>query len=918
MPWEKNMVAMEAAVVTGILKVVGNKLAPLVIKEYRCVVSVKKDLQELQDLATQINSWLEAQGGRAEGNWLKKLKDVAYDVDDVVDEFQLEAEKKDVNSDGGTVSTYRTKPKSFLLQCTAAWKIKDIKKRFAEIVKQRADINAIKNNIPDAHPARHITVELLPLPNVDASSVIGRDREKHQIIFKLVESKHQQKIKIVSIIGLGGSGKTTLAKLVFNDGNIIAKDFEVRLWVHVSQEFAIQKLVEKLFEAFAENKSDHHPLPHMSKKISEKLSEKRFLLVLDDVWTEDPIQWEEFMAFLNGIAPGPGSTILLTTRSREVAVTVGSSDHFDLPLLSPNDSWQLFQQSIIMPATRWTLQFEEVGNQIVKKCGGLPLAIKVLACALTGKERIEEWKAMRDNSLLDAVGEENRLFACLKLSYFHLPSHLKPCFTICSLFPKGYMIDKEQLIDQWIAHDMVGVEVGVDYFEYTAHKYFNSLVQRSFLQDVDENSYGRVKCRMRDLVHDLAQSILGEKISLVVPKEASSSTRSYRYFSLAKQKIHLLPKNLFQKARALYADKCEVDCKIFSKALKNARHLRSVTMDCVDKELVQAVILQVKNLKYLEISRQYGEALPEAISDIWSLQTLHLTSSDLLELPKSIGKLQKLRTLNLSHCEKLKCLPDSIVNCQMISSIDLCNCKQLTVLPSSIGRNKMLRVLRLGNTKMERLPSSVTALRNLECLDLHDCRYLVEFPKDMGNLDKLHVLNLTKCKKLGGIPVGIRQLSGLQKLGLFALGKDEKFAGISELGNLPRIGGKLSIRGIYHGLYPVDAYNAHLKLMTNLQGLDLRWRMEDEVEVNTELEQAVLDCLEPPQGIKELMISGYSGRQYAWWMQNRVDGGELDIHGCPNLARHCERRKGEGWHLISHIPHLQIGQEKLDATSSFY
>ena len=147
------MVAMEAAVVTGILKVVGNKLAPLIIKEYKSVVGVKKDLQELQNLAMQINSWLEEEGDGAEGNWLKKLKDVAYDVDDVVDEFQLEAEKKDVNSDGGTVSTYRTKPKSFLLQCTAAWKIKDIKKRFAEIVKQRADINAIKNNIPDAHPA---------------------------------------------------------------------------------------------------------------------------------------------------------------------------------------------------------------------------------------------------------------------------------------------------------------------------------------------------------------------------------------------------------------------------------------------------------------------------------------------------------------------------------------------------------------------------------------------------------------------------------------------------------------------------------------------------------------------------------------------------------------------------------------------
>jgi len=136
------MVAMEAAVVTGILKVVGNKLAPLIIKEYKSVVGVKKDLQELQNLAMQINSWLEEEGDGAEGNWLKKLKDVAYDVDDVVDEFQLEAEKKDVNADGGTVST---KPKSLWLQWTAARKIKDIKKRFAEIVKQRADINAIKN-----------------------------------------------------------------------------------------------------------------------------------------------------------------------------------------------------------------------------------------------------------------------------------------------------------------------------------------------------------------------------------------------------------------------------------------------------------------------------------------------------------------------------------------------------------------------------------------------------------------------------------------------------------------------------------------------------------------------------------------------------------------------------------------------------
>ncbi|CAO2192056.1 unnamed protein product [Urochloa humidicola] len=216
----------------------------------------------------------------------------------------------------------------------------------------------------------------------------------------------------------------------------------------------------------------------------------------------------------------------------------------------------------------------------------------------------------------------------------------------------------------------------------------------------------------------------------------------------------------------------------------------------------------------------------------------------------------------------------------MISSIDLCNCYQLTLLPSSIGRNKRLRILRLGNTKMERLPPSITALKNLECLDLHKCWELVELPKDIGNLNKLEVLNLTKCENLGGMPVGIGRLSRLQNLGLFALGEGEKFAGISELANLPRIGGELSIRGISHELELEDVYTICLKKMTNLQGLGLEWRTKDVGGVNTEMEQAVLDGLEPPPGIKELNISGYSGRQYAWWMQNQAGSG---VNGLPSF-----------------------------------
>uniref|UniRef100_A0A0A9TVE4 Uncharacterized protein n=1 Tax=Arundo donax TaxID=35708 RepID=A0A0A9TVE4_ARUDO len=124
------------------------------------------------------------------------------------------------------------------------------------------------------------------LPNIDEISVLGRGKEKNEIISKLVETDDQQKIETNSIVGLGGSRKTTLAKMVFNDGNIVEKQFEFKLWVHVSQEFDIENLIKKLFESIGDNNPGQHALPYMSKKISETLMGKKFMLVLDDVWTE--------------------------------------------------------------------------------------------------------------------------------------------------------------------------------------------------------------------------------------------------------------------------------------------------------------------------------------------------------------------------------------------------------------------------------------------------------------------------------------------------------------------------------------------------------------------------------------------------------------------------------------------------------
>ncbi|RLM48691.1 uncharacterized protein C2845_PMPSC055828 [Panicum miliaceum] len=532
------------------IQIVGSKLAPLLIKEYSLIVGVQKHLEELNDQVQEINCWLEAVGDEVARNgpalnWLRKLKDIAYGVDDIVDEFQLEAESYDAHGVGGVVSNYLcAKPKSLILQCKAASKLKAVKKRFDGIVKQRTEFSTIANSLLASDPVRdmnHNTANMTSLPIVDVASVLGRDQEKNQIISKLAQN---------------------------------------------------------------------------------------------------------------------------------------------------------------------------------------------------------------------------------------------------------------------------------------------------------------------------------------VP-----------------------PKNMFQKARSIYVDNC-ADA-IFG-ALKDTRHLRSITVGTRYMQAIPIAILQVKNLKYLVISRLRCKALPEAISDIWSLQALYVTFSDIVELPKSIGKLKKLRKLNLFWCRKLKCLPDSIGDCQMVSSIDLRKCEVVRVLPESIGRMEKLRVLGLGQTKIERLPSGITALRNLERLYLDRCRELVELPEGIGNLEKLQVLDLEGCVNLRGMPVGIGQLSRLQKLDLFVVGEGEKFAAISELGNVCRNSEDLTIRGIEHATEPDDAHKACLKQKANLQRLELRWRMRVGHEENTKLEQAVLDGLEPPPGIKGLEIVGYSGRECARWMQNQVGGGVqrlsyfpylrvMHLHNFPNL-----------------------------------
>ena len=196
-----------------------------------------------------------------------------------MDEFQLKAEKYEADGDAGFVSKYlHTKPKAFIFQCQAAKKIEKIKKMFDVLVKQRSILNSVVVNDPVSH-IKETPTNMQTLPFVDEAAVIGRDQEMNDILSELLQDVDQQRIKIVSIVGLGGSGKTTLAQLVFKKVETMENNnFTVKLWVHVSQEkFQLEKILKKLFDAISNERSDGLSLRYMANKISDELTNKRFL-----------------------------------------------------------------------------------------------------------------------------------------------------------------------------------------------------------------------------------------------------------------------------------------------------------------------------------------------------------------------------------------------------------------------------------------------------------------------------------------------------------------------------------------------------------------------------------------------------------------------------------------------------------------
>ncbi|MED6144686.1 hypothetical protein PIB30_017958 [Stylosanthes scabra] len=341
--------------------------------------------------------------------------------------------------------------------------------------------------------------------DVEEKEVVGLVNESNVVIQKLKE--RDPNLNVVSIIGMGGLGKTTLAKKIYNKDEVRGM-FSCCAWSYVSNDYIIRDLLLSLLKCLKSSMDECKDLSveELKEKLHECLKGNKYLVVLDDIWKTQV--WDE----LRGVFPDDknGSRIIITSRLREVALYSKASFVYDLPFLDEEVSWKLFSKKIFGDK-ECPSDLEPLGRAMATNCKGLPLAIVVLAGQVAKKERSErEWRKIKDYVNWH-LAQDKLVERILKLSYDDLPPELKPCFLYLGMYPEDYEIPVRILCQLWIAEGFIQAkEVRASNSpkpEDIADMYLDMLVERSLVQVASRRSDGGVKtCRIHDLLQDLCIS----------------------------------------------------------------------------------------------------------------------------------------------------------------------------------------------------------------------------------------------------------------------------------------------------------------------------------------------------------------------------------------------------------------------------
>ncbi|XP_040961089.1 putative disease resistance RPP13-like protein 1 [Gossypium hirsutum] len=678
--------------------------------------------------------------------WLEDLQDLAYDADDILDEFAYEELRLKLKKSQAQASTSKVRkliptcctssnftPTSFLFKNSMIPKVKEITARLNSLTTRRSSLG-LSDFLSQAPTSKGKQPRLQPTSVLDGVvEYIGRQKEKTEM-FELLKGNNSNGVSVLSIVGMGGMGKTTLAQLVYNDATI-NESFDLKAWVCVSDNFDAIAITKAILQSITSESCDYSNLDLLQVKLKEKLSGKRFLLVLDDIWNENYDDWTILRSPF-----GTGTHIIVTTCLQIVSSIVDPLKAFHLDKLSDDDCLSIFTQHALKTRNfDEHLQLKEIGEKIVRRCNGLPLAAKAIGSLLRTVKYHGKWERIYESEIWNLPEEQCGIIPALRLSYHHLPSYLKRCFAYCSILPKDYEFEEEEIILLWRAEGLLQ-QKAMPQIKDLGNQYFQDLVSRSFFQ-----TSGKDKSRfvMHDLINDLAQVVAGEICS-----------------------------------------KLEGDKKWkFSNRTRHSSYIVS-GYDTVKKFEAFDQVNSLRTFLPLIFSSDYHRGpfltnvvLVDLLPRLGCLRMLSLSGYKITELPDVFENLKHLRYLNFSGTH-IKCLPDSLCTLYHLETLLLRWCHWLQRLPSKMGNLVNLHYLDIrGAYLIERIPFRIDKLTNLQRLsdfiiaegDGCHIRYL----KYLSNLEG--DFRLSGLENVNGEDAGEAKLNEKQGIHRLVLHWSEKF-----------------------------------------------------------------------------------------------------------------------------------------------
>ncbi|KAL9150876.1 hypothetical protein ABFS82_11G016700 [Erythranthe guttata] len=634
--------------------------------------------------------------------WFEDMRKLAYDADALLDRVSLHlsnycAEQSENNA-AAAAAARQNQVFSMVLSSfkfDLPREISAMQKKLEELLREMESLNVIEKAKFDAAGKTVSTTSRSTASFVDDRNVVGRVRDKACLVHLLTGECDVDNFSVIPLVGMCGLGKTTLARLVFDD-DTVSSSFGKKMWVSISTNFDAVRITKSIIECVTLSPCNLSDLYSLQKELRNLLRGVKFLLVLDDYWSEKHDDWDILCSpFRFG---SKDSKIVVTTRSAKVSSIVSFSEAYRLKILSDDDCWEVIKQRAATGAeARASTVLESIGKQIATKCKGLPLVATALGNMLRRKCTEQEWSSVLETELWDLPHDKN-VFPALLLSYLNLPPHLQKCFAYCSLFPKDHEFDVDELVLLWMAEGFIQ-PIGARRLEDLGSEYFNDLHSASLFERCGSTS-NRIIYKMHDLIHDMAR---------VVSRDACCRVKysMLKHYPLFGNACHFsLLRDGIQPSARLQAYQKNERLRTFLVISNNI-----TTGGVIDRQL----FLYLQCLRVLDLSRLGLNDLPDSVDRLEYLRYLNLSENRMFRLPESMCKLVALQTLKLKNCSQLIELPQNTRNLSNLRHLELDTKGQLQCMPLGFGRLTSLQTLStyvVGRKKGH----GIEELKDMDCL----------------------------------------------------------------------------------------------------------------------------------------------------------------------------------------------------------